>query len=100
MIDNRYSFRPSDKALDACHCVTVADPETSMREMKKWCWASGLGLVWAEPVDLPTQELASQYPVVILFLDKMNSAAPSVQSAAYQLILNRRSGKYILQASA
>ena len=26
----------------------------------------------------------------------MNSAAPSVQSAAYQLILNRRSGKYVL----
>jgi len=51
---------------------------------------------WAEPVDLPTQELASQYPVVVLFLDEMNSAAPSVQSAAYQLILNRRSGKYVL----
>jgi MoxR-like ATPase len=51
---------------------------------------------WAEPVDLPTQELASQYPVVVLFLDEMNSAAPSVQSAAYQLVLNRRSGKYVL----
>ena len=51
---------------------------------------------WAEPVDLPTAELASQYPVVVLFLDEMNSAAPSVQSAAYQLILNRRSGKYVL----
>ena len=51
---------------------------------------------WAEPVDLPTAEFASQYPVVVLFLDEMNSAAPSVQSAAYQLILNRRSGKYVL----
>ena len=51
---------------------------------------------WAEPVDLPSQELASQYPVVVLFLDEMNSAAPSVQSAAYQLILNRRVGKYVL----
>jgi hypothetical protein len=51
---------------------------------------------WAEPVDLPTQELADQYPVVVLFLDEMNSAAPSVQSAAYQLILNRRCGKYFL----
>jgi hypothetical protein len=51
---------------------------------------------WAEPVDLPTQELASQYPVVVLFLDEMNSAAPSVQAAGYQLILNRRSGKYVL----
>ena len=51
---------------------------------------------WAEPVDLPTAELASQYPVVVLFLDEMNSAAPSVQAAGYQLILNRRSGKYVL----
>ena len=51
---------------------------------------------WAEPVDLPSEELASQYPVVVLFLDEMNSAAPSVQSAAYQLILNRRVGKYVL----
>jgi hypothetical protein len=51
---------------------------------------------WAEPVDLPTAEFASQYPIVVLFLDEMNSAAPSVQAAAYQLILNRRSGKYFL----
>jgi hypothetical protein len=51
---------------------------------------------WAEPIDLPTEELASQYPVVVLFLDEMNSAAPAVQSAAYQLILNRRIGKYVL----
>ena len=32
----------------------------------------------------------------ILFLDEMNSAAPSVQAAAYQLILNRRIGDYHL----
>jgi len=51
---------------------------------------------WAEPVDLPTAEFASQYPIVVLFLDEMNSAAPSVQAAAYQLILNRRCGKYFL----
>ena len=51
---------------------------------------------WAEPVDLPTQEFAEQYPLVVLFLDEMNSAAPSVQAAAYQLILNRRVGKYVL----
>jgi hypothetical protein len=51
---------------------------------------------WAEPVDLPTEELASEYPVVVLFLDELNSAAPSVQAAAYQLILNRRVGKYVL----
>lgn len=51
---------------------------------------------WAEPVDLPTQDLADQYPIVVLFLDEMNSAAPAVQAAAYQLTLNRRIGKYRL----
>ena len=51
---------------------------------------------WAPPVELPDDELASQYPVVVLFLDELNTAAPSVQSAAYQLILNRRIGKYKL----
>ena len=51
---------------------------------------------WAPPVELPDEETASQYPIVVLFLDELNSAAPSVQSAAYQLILNRRIGKYKL----
>jgi hypothetical protein len=51
---------------------------------------------WAEPIDLPSEELSADYPVVVLFLDEMNSAAPSVQAAAYQLILNRRVGKYKL----
>jgi ATPase family associated with various cellular activities (AAA) len=51
---------------------------------------------WAPPVELPDEVTASQYPVVVLFLDELNSAAPSVQSAAYQLILNRRIGKYKL----
>ena len=51
---------------------------------------------WAEPIDLPDAEFAAQYPIVVLFLDEMNSAAPSVQAAAYQLILNRRIGKYIM----
>jgi hypothetical protein len=51
---------------------------------------------WAPPVELPDEEMSSQYPVVVLFLDELNSAAPSVQSAAYQLILNRRIGKYKL----
>jgi len=51
---------------------------------------------WAAPIDLPDEELASQYPLVVLFLDELNSAAPSVQGAAYQLILNRQVGKYRL----
>ena len=51
---------------------------------------------WAEPIDLPTEEMAKEYPVITLFLDEMNVAAPAVQAAAYQLILNRRLGKYHL----
>ena len=51
---------------------------------------------WAPPIDLPDEELASQYPLIGLFLDEMNSAAPAVQAAGYQLILNRRVGKYKL----
>jgi hypothetical protein len=51
---------------------------------------------WAEPIDLPTAEMAKEYPVITLFLDEMNVAAPAVQAAAYQLILNRRLGKYHL----
>ena len=51
---------------------------------------------WAPPVELPDEELASQYPIVVLFLDELNSAPASVQAAAYQLILNRRIGKYRL----
>jgi len=51
---------------------------------------------WAAPIDLPSEEMAKQYPIIVLFFDEMNSAAPSVQAAAYQLVLNRRIGKYVL----
>lgn len=51
---------------------------------------------WAPPIDLPDAELAAKYPVIVLFMDEMNSAAPAVQAAAYQLVLNRRCGKYVM----
>ena len=51
---------------------------------------------WAPPVELPDAELASKHESIILFLDEMNSAAPAVQAAAYQLILNRKIGTYTL----
>jgi len=53
-------------------------------------------MVWAPPGELPDEALASQHKQIILFMDEMNSAAPSVQAAAYQLILNRRVGTYKL----
>jgi len=53
-------------------------------------------MVWAPPMELPDAEMAAQYKSIVLFLDEMNSAAPAVQAAAYQLILNRKVGTYTL----
>ena len=53
-------------------------------------------MVWGAPSELPDAEMAAKYKFIILFLDEMNSAAPSVQAAAYQLILNRKVGQYTL----
>lgn len=53
-------------------------------------------MVWAPPSELPSEEFAATHKGIILFLDEMNSAAPAVQAAAYQLILNRRVGQYSL----
>ncbi|MGI9141837.1 MAG: AAA family ATPase [Fluviibacter sp.] len=49
-------------------------------------------MVWAPPAELPTDADST----AIIFLDELNSAAPAVQAAAYQLILNRRVGTYEL----
>jgi hypothetical protein len=49
-------------------------------------------MVWAPPAELPTNADST----AIIFLDELNSAAPAVQAAAYQLILNRRVGTYEL----
>ena len=46
--------------------------------------------LWAPPAFLPKGGEG------ILFLDELNSAAPSVQVSAYQLILDRRVGEYEL----
>ena len=53
-------------------------------------------MAWAPPSELPSEEFAAQYDNIVLFLDEMNSAAPAVQAAAYQLILNRKVGTYKL----
>jgi len=48
--------------------------------------------LWAQPNFLPKDKASSG----ILFLDEINSAPPSVQAAAYQLILDRKIGDYEL----
>lgn len=45
---------------------------------------------------LSRYEGALAFQTAILFLDEMNSAPPSVQGAAFQLILNRKIGEYTL----
>lgn len=49
-------------------------------------------MTWAPPSELPTDPEST----AILFLDELNSATPATQAAAYQLILNRRVGTYVL----
>ncbi len=46
--------------------------------------------LWAPPAFLPRDGEG------ILFLDELNAAPPSVQASAYQLILDRKVGEYIL----
>ena len=54
---------------------------------------------WGVPAVFPTEAEAAQYDVVIIFLDELNTAAPSVQAALYQLILDRSLGDYVLPAN-
>ena len=53
-------------------------------------------MVWGAPAELPDEELAAKYDNIVVFFDELNSAAPAVQAAAYQLTLNRRVGQYKL----
>lgn len=49
--------------------------------------------VWAKPEFLPDSKSTQSG---ILFLDEINSAPPTIQAAAYQLILDRKIGEYVL----
>ena len=48
--------------------------------------------VWAKPSFLPSESDSKG----ILFLDEINTAPPAVQASAYQLILDRKVGEYML----
>ena len=74
--------------------LSLWDP-TDIKDMPYYS-ANDNTMKWAPPVELPDEEFAAQFDNIVLFLDEMNSAAPAVQSAAYQLILNRRVGTYKL----
>jgi hypothetical protein len=55
--------------------------------------ASNKSAIWAKPEFLPN---TNSQAYGILFLDEINSAPPTVQAAAYQLILDRKIGEYTL----
>ena len=53
-------------------------------------------MAWAPPSVLPSEEEAKKYDTIVLLFDEINSAAPAIQAATYQLILDRRVGDYKL----
>jgi hypothetical protein len=68
--------------------LTLLDPS----DLKGIPFLDGKQAIWAAPNFLPQAD----HKGGILFLDELNSAPPSVQAAAYQLILDRRIGDYEL----
>lgn len=73
--------------------------QVDLRGMPFYNRDTGL-MEWAPPVDLPSKEEAAKYPVVFVFLDEMNSAAPAIMATAYQLCLDRKCGTYSLPDNA
>ena len=72
--------------------LLLLDP-TDLKGLPYWDEKTNT-MKWAPPSDLPKEGTALSN--AILFLDEINAAPPSVQAAAYQLILNRRVGEYHL----
>lgn len=91
--DLAYNIMEGNNLLIDCR-LALMDPT----DLRGYAWRneSTNTMEWSPPADLPSEELASQYDNVVLFLDELNSAPPAVQAAGYQLILNRRIGQYVL----
>ncbi len=77
------------------HELPVIDIRLSQMEpsdLRGIPFKQGEKVEWAVPSILPDAQAHGESG--ILFLDEINSAAPSVSAAAYQLILDRRLGNY------
>ncbi len=77
------------------HDIPVIDIRLSQMEpsdLRGIPFKQGDRVEWATPSILP--DAGRHGESGILFLDEINSAAPSVSAAAYQLILDRRLGDY------
>ena len=93
---------------DIVEQITASFPKSHLIDIRLSLWdptdikgipyfdSNNVKMAWGAPSELPDEEMAAQYDNIVLFLDEMNSAAPAVQAAAYQLILNRRVGTYKL----
>ena len=68
--------------------LSLIDPT----DLRGFPYRDGGAMRWAPACFLPQDRDATD----ILFLDEVNSAPPAVQAAAYQLILDRKIGEYIL----
>lgn len=81
------------------HKATVIDVRLSQMEpsdLRGIPFRAGDLVEWAPPAMLPNAERHG--PHGILFLDEITAAAPTVSAAAYQLILDRRLGRYQVPA--
>lgn len=73
--------------------LLIMEP-TDIKGIPYYCPESNT-MRWAPPNELPS-ESETELHNALLFLDEITAAPPSVQAAAYQLILNRRVGTYVL----
>ena len=71
--------------------------------IKKDANKNPVAVEWVRPEFLPSEEgIVSEgklYRKGIVFLDELNTAQPSVQNPALQLVLDRRIGKHVLPRS-
>ena len=81
----------------AKHAAPVIDIRLSQMEpsdLRGIPFRAGDTVEWAVPAMLP--DAARHGARGVLFLDEITSAPPSVSAAAYQLILDRRLGEYVV----
>jgi midasin (ATPase involved in ribosome maturation) len=82
----------SDKSMEFIDLrLSLLDP-TDLRGIPFFD-AANKSAVWAKPEFLPDSNTQAYG---ILFLDEINTAPPTIQAAAYQLILDRKIGEYTL----
>jgi len=83
--------------IAARHGVPLIDIRLSQMEptdLRGIPFRKGENVEWSVPAMLPDAERHGQRGV--LFLDEINAAPPTVSAAAYQLILDRKLGEYVI----